>query len=107
MCECFDSSVCVGGGVCNVWMCVYVGFVVCGCFGNMCTCIYCVLYCLYCVFVLFRLCVFILICFVCTSVRTTATELKLNCSSSSSNNNNNNNNNVLCSNRDTYCLCLF
>ena len=23
---------------------------VCGCFGNMCTCIYCVLYCLYCVF---------------------------------------------------------
>jgi len=36
--------------------------------------LYCVLYCLYCVFVLFRLCTFILICFVCTSVRTTATE---------------------------------
>jgi hypothetical protein len=34
----------------------------------MCTCIYYVLYCLYCVFVLFRLCIFILICFVCTSV---------------------------------------
>jgi hypothetical protein len=30
----------------------------CGCFGNMCICIYCVLYCLYCVFVLFRVCVF-------------------------------------------------
>jgi hypothetical protein len=39
-----------------------------------CVCIYCVLYCLYCVFVLFRLCIFILICFVCTSVRTTASE---------------------------------
>jgi hypothetical protein len=33
---------------------------------------------LYCVFVLFRLCIFILICFVCTSVRTTATEWKSN-----------------------------
>ena len=56
-------------------------FVMCGCFGNMCTCIYCVLYCLYCVlFVLFRLCISSLICFVCTSVRTTATEWKLNCS---------------------------
>ena len=60
---------------------VYVGMFwqVCGCSGNMCTCIYCVLYCLYCVFVLFRLCIFILICFICTSVRTTATEWKLNC----------------------------
>jgi hypothetical protein len=43
-------------------------------FCNMCACIYSVLYCLYCVFVLFRLCIFILICFVCTSVRTAATE---------------------------------
>ena len=34
----------------SVWVCVCVGFVMCGCFGNMCTCIYCVLYCLYCVF---------------------------------------------------------
>ena len=34
-------------GVCVcVCVCVYVcvGFVMCGCFGNMCTCIYCVLY---------------------------------------------------------------
>jgi len=54
-------------GFCNVWACVCVGFVMCGCFGNMCTCIYCV-------FVLFHLCIFILICFVCTSVRTTAIE---------------------------------
>jgi hypothetical protein len=52
----------------------------CGCFGNMYTCIYCVLFCLYYVFVLFRLCIFILICFVCTGVRTTATEWQLNCS---------------------------
>jgi hypothetical protein len=28
---------------------VLTGFVMCGCFGNMCTCIYCVFYCLYCV----------------------------------------------------------
>ena len=31
-------------------MCVCVGFVMCGCFGNICTCNDCVLYCLYCVF---------------------------------------------------------
>jgi hypothetical protein len=30
-------------------------------------------------YVLFRLCIFILISFVCTSVRTTASERKLNC----------------------------
>ena len=48
---------------CNVWVCVGMGFLMCGCvyvwvfwqlcvcFGNMCTCIYCVLYCLYCVFI--------------------------------------------------------
>ena len=35
-------------GFCNVWVCACVGFVMCGCFGNMCTCIYC--------FVLFVLC---------------------------------------------------
>ena len=58
---------------------------------KICTGIYCVLYCLYCVFVLFPLCIFILICFVCTSVRTTATEWQLNCSSNNNNNNNNNN----------------
>jgi hypothetical protein len=40
----------------NVWLCVYVGFVMCGCFGNMCNCIYCifVLYILY-IFILFML----------------------------------------------------
>jgi hypothetical protein len=32
-------------------------FLMCGCFGNMCTCIYCVLYILYCVFVLFPHCI--------------------------------------------------
>jgi hypothetical protein len=40
------------------------------------------------VFILFHLCIFIIICFVCTGVRTSATEWQLNCS----NNNNNNNN---------------
>ena len=49
-------------GVC-VCVCVCVGFVMCGCFGNMYTCMYCVLYCLYCVFALFRLCIlFVLLC---------------------------------------------
>ena len=51
-----------------------------GCFDNSvgvlvtCICIYPVLYCFYIVFVLFRLCIFILICFVSTSVSITATE---------------------------------
>ena len=36
-------------GFFNVCVCVCVGFVMCGCFGSTCTCIYCVLYCLYCV----------------------------------------------------------
>ena len=65
--------------------------VMCGCFGNMCTCIYCVLvmcvhvfteFCIFCTvfFILLRVCTFILICFVCTTVRTTATEWQLNCS---------------------------
>jgi len=37
-------------------------------------------------FVFFRLCIFILICFVCTSVRTTANRSKLNCNISNNNN---------------------
>ena len=57
-------------GFCNVWVfvcvgfvmcgcvCVCMSFVMCGCFGKMCTCIYCV-------FVLFLLCIFILICYMC------------------------------------------
>ena len=60
-------------GVCNVSVCVRMGFVMCGCFGNICVftifCIVCNL-----LFVLFRLCTFILICFVCTSVGATAAE---------------------------------
>jgi hypothetical protein len=63
-----------------VWVCVCVGFVMCVlvllCFVLFVLC-----------FVVFRLYIFILICFVCTSVRTTATGLKLNCS--------NNNNNII------------
>ena len=35
---------------CNVWVCVCVGIVMCGCFGNLCTCVYCVLCGSYCVF---------------------------------------------------------
>ena len=53
-------------GFCNVWLCVCVGFVMCGC---MCGCfnncvgvlVICVL--VFTVFVLFHLCKFILICY--------------------------------------------
>jgi hypothetical protein len=71
-CGCFNLF-------CNVWVCACVGFV-------MCVLIICVLVCtVFCIvctvfFVLFRLCIFIIICFVCTSVRTTATGWQLNCS---------------------------
>jgi len=68
-------------GFCNVWLCVFVGFVTCGCFDN---CVPVLLLCVlvftvFCIvftsfFVLFRLCIFVLFCFVCTSVRTSATE---------------------------------
>jgi hypothetical protein len=51
VCVCFVMCGCV-----YVWVCVCVCFVMCGCFGNMCTCIYCV-------FVLFRLGIFILVCY--------------------------------------------
>jgi hypothetical protein len=88
---CYYFIWCVSGTVvvltCSV-MCgwVYVGVLwqLCRCIGDMCTCICCILYCLYCVLVLFRLCIFILIYFVCTTVRATATEWKLKCSSNSS-----------------------
>ena len=63
--------VCVGFVMCG---CVCAGFVMCGCFDSMCTCIYCGFIVCIVFFVLLRLCIFILICFVCTSVRTTATE---------------------------------
>ena len=61
-CGCFNLF-------CSVCMCIYVGIlVICvlvfTVFGIVCTLF----------FVLFRLCIFILICFVCISVRTTATE---------------------------------
>jgi hypothetical protein len=61
----------------------------CGCFGNMCTCIYCVLYRFFYVYLF----VFV------TSVRPIATEWKLNLvnttttTTTTTNNNNNNNNN--------------
>ena len=91
-CGCFDwfcdVVVCVCVSVC-VCARACVGFVMCGCFGNICTCIYCVLYSLYCDVVLFRLRISIVICFICTGVRTTATGWQL---SYCKNNNNNNNN---------------
>jgi hypothetical protein len=54
-------------GCAYVWGLKFVGVLV------ICVLVFNVLYCLYYVFVLFRLCIFFPICFVCTSVRTTAT----------------------------------
>jgi len=70
MCECVCVCVCVDCVMCG---CVYVWVVwqLCACFSNKCNCIYCVL----CSFVY----LYIYSCFF-TSVRTTATEWKLNCS---------------------------
>jgi len=67
MCGCFDNCVSV------LVICVLVCIVFC---------IVCIVLCIVCTvfFVLFRWCIFILICFVCTGVRTTATGWKLNCS---------------------------
>ena len=73
-CGCFNLF-------CNVWVFwQHVHFYLL--FGIVCTVF----------FVLLPLCIFILICFVCTSVRTTATQWQFNCSN---NNNNNNNNNLV------------
>jgi len=53
-------------GFCNVWVCVCVGFLKCGCFDNcmvvlvICVLVFTVLYCLYFVLVLCRLYMFIL-----------------------------------------------
>jgi hypothetical protein len=49
-----------------------------GRFSNTYASIYCILYFCTVFFVLSRLCIFILICYVCPSVRTTATEWQLN-----------------------------
>jgi hypothetical protein len=66
--------------VVTVWV-FCVSFVKCGYFDNcVCVLLICVLvftvFCIVCTvfFVLFRLCIFNLICSVCTGVRTTATE---------------------------------
>ena len=60
-----------------MWVCVCVGFVMCGCFDNCVDYVYLYLLCfdlfVLC-FLFFHLCIHVLICFVCTSVKTTATE---------------------------------
>ena len=53
VCEYCGVCVCVclcGRGYCNVRVCLCVVLVMCGCFRNLYTCVYCVLYALYCVF---------------------------------------------------------
>ena len=68
-------------GFCNVWVCVRVGVSMCR--WGVCMCGVLVIYVLVftvfyivllCFFVLFGLCIFIINCFVCISVRTAATE---------------------------------
>jgi len=67
-CGCFNLF-------CYVWVCVCVSFVMCGCVLVICVLVHTVLGIVCTVFsVFFHLCIFILICFVCTSVRITATE---------------------------------
>jgi len=56
-------------GSCNMWVCICVG----GCFIN-CVDVLVISLLVFTVFVLFRLCIFILISFFCTSVRTSATD---------------------------------
>jgi len=68
VCLCFVMYVCVYVrvlefvgvfvcGICNVCVYVCVGYVICGCFGNMCTGVYSV-------FALLRLCTFVFYAFV-------------------------------------------
>jgi hypothetical protein len=57
--------VCVGVcmyGFCSVWVCICVGFVMCGCFDN-CVGVLVICVLVFTVFVLFRLRIFILICY--------------------------------------------
>jgi len=67
--SCITCTVVVFDLLCNVGVCVCVGVLVIRVLYLLCF----VLFLLH-LFVLFRLCTFILICFVCTSVRITATE---------------------------------
>jgi len=72
-CVCVGVCVCVRVRAC-VRVCVWECLHSCGGVLLICVIVYTVLYCLYCVFVLFRLCIFNLICFDYTTVRTTAAE---------------------------------
>ena len=86
-----------------VCVCVCVGFVTCGCVDFKCVSVLvvCVLvFNVFCTvstafFVLFRLCIFILVCFASTSGILPLSDNSIAVSSSSSNNNNNNNKHVV------------
>ena len=80
-----DCIVTISFGCVYCTVVVLTYFVMCGCVylwvlycvGVLVICllvftVFCIVYTVF--FILFRLCIFILICFVCTSVRTTATE---------------------------------
>jgi hypothetical protein len=70
-------------GFCNVWLCVCMGFVMWGCFDNcvgvlvICVLVFTV-FCIVCTAFLYYFLYMYLFLFV-TSVRTTATEWKINC----------------------------
>jgi len=77
-CSCFNLYYGWFNLFCNAWLFVCVGVLVIGLLVSTVFFIVCTL-----LFVLFRLCIFILICFVSTSVRTIATEWRIAISSSS------------------------
>ena len=64
-------------GFCNVWVCVCVGFVMCGCFDNcVCVLLICVfVFTVFCiVFTVFLYFIYVYLFLFVTSVMTTATE---------------------------------
>jgi len=74
---------------CNVWLCVCMGFVVCGCCDN-CVGVLVICVLVFTVFLCCFVCVYLF--FFVARVRTTAIEWKID--SVNNNNNNNNNNNI-------------
>ena len=83
--------------VCFVCVCVCIcaRVLMCGRFGNVCTYIFCVFVFTSMSFILFRLCIFVLLCFVCTSEGLFSPRDNSIAVCNDNNNNNNNNGNLL------------
>jgi hypothetical protein len=78
-------------GFCNVWVCVCMGFVMCGCFDN-CVGVLLISVLVFTVFLYSSLYVYLFLFF--TSVRTTAPSENLIAINNNNNDNNNNNKNL-------------